>query len=301
MFVVNAFSRIHQPPTSIYRIHTTLYSNSISSMFAAWLPRKQCNGFCTCPISIATTVGSNKKKLLKIDGACRWLHITQTKCSRFLPLVPYESPVLRQHAETVQFPLTNDDIELINDMLHSVDDRNIPKYKHPIKIPWSKVLRGGPRLWYAMWKREPDAAEGMAAPQWGISRRIFVMRKEWFGSGTRHMLGGNKTFAVVVNPEYVGVTLNDKLTADEKRTLNMVRNNKVDDIDDETCFSVPDVVGSVRRYHLIRAHFFSPDGVRHSMLLTGWAARVFQHETDHTNGILFDDETTGKCLRIKQV
>jgi peptide deformylase len=34
--------------------------------------------------------------------------------------------------------------------------------------------------------------------------------------------------------------------------------------------------------------------------LSGWPARVWQHETDHLNGFLYDDNQAGKCTEKHQ-
>jgi len=70
---------------------------------------------------------------------------------KILRLLPYGDPLLRTQAQTLKFPPSDDEIELIKNMLYSVEE---PQLK-AAKAPWS-------------------SAAGMAAPQWGFSKRIFV-------------------------------------------------------------------------------------------------------------------------------
>ena len=56
----------------------------------------------------------------------------------------------------------------------------------------------------------------------------------------------------------------------------------------EGCFSVPLTTGIVNRYDAIKAVYYDQSGKRVERLMEGWEARVFQHETDHLNGKLFD-------------
>lgn len=47
--------------------------------------------------------------------------------------------------------------------------------------------------------------------------------------------------------------------------------------------------GKALRYRRIAATWFDQDAVYHEMILDGFVAHVFQHETDHLNGVLFVD------------
>ena len=75
---------------------------------------------------------------------------------QLLQLLPYHDALLRAPAQTVIFPLSKDDSDLISNMLYSVEDSQLAA----AKAPW------------------PSAA-GMAAPQWGASRRIFVIQRQY--------------------------------------------------------------------------------------------------------------------------
>lgn len=60
---------------------------------------------------------------------------------------------------------------------------------------------------------------------------------------------------------------------------------------EEGCLSVPGVYGSVKRSITITVEYYDRQGNFINEVLTGYLARVFQHEVDHLNGVLFIDRT----------
>lgn len=119
-------------------------------------------------------------------------------------------------------------------------------------------------------KAAHDSAAGMAANQWGIKQRIFIYTPE--GSEEEKLL------EVMINPSYV------PFLRPSDTSPVMVEGY-------EGCFSVPLTTGLVKRYAAIVATFYNPAGEKVVRIMEGWEARVFQHETDHLNGKLFD----GQC------
>ena len=57
----------------------------------------------------------------------------------------------------------------------------------------------------------------------------------------------------------------------------------------EGCLSVPGIRGLVPRYQAIEVEYTSRDGKLHRQELTDFVARIFQHEYDHLDGIVFID------------
>jgi peptide deformylase len=110
-------------------------------------------------------------------------------------------------------------------------------------------------------------AAGMAANQWGIRRRIFIFTPE--GSKPEQPLD------VMINPNYVPHLHPEETQAQLVGAY-------------EGCFSVPLTTGIVNRYQSIVATYHTAAGDKVQRILEGWEARVFQHETDHLNGKLFD-------------
>jgi len=103
---------------------------------------------------------------------------------------------------------------------------------------------------------------GLAAPQVGISQRFFGMDD---GSG----------FKMIVNPEIIE-------HSDEK------------EFGEEGCLSVPGVFADVQRYKWVRVRYQDEHGSYHEEFLEGYPARIFQHEYDHLDGVLFIDHLDSK-------
>ena len=114
---------------------------------------------------------------------------------------------------------------------------------------------------------EHTSAAGMAANQWGIAQRIFIYTPD--GSGI------DKRLEVMINPTYVPYLRPGETTPATVAGY-------------EGCFSVPLTAGNVNRYVAIKVQYQTPEGETVERLLEGWEARVFQHETDHLDGKLFD-------------
>jgi peptide deformylase len=103
---------------------------------------------------------------------------------------------------------------------------------------------------------------GLAAPQIGVMRRVFVMDPTW--------KEGVKTPYVCINPEIVDASGEDATNS-------------------EACLSIPGVSASVTRPSEITLAYTDLDGVRGEERLTGFAAACAQHELDHLNGVLILD------------
>lgn len=103
---------------------------------------------------------------------------------------------------------------------------------------------------------------GLAAPQVGISMRFFGMDD---GTG----------FKMIVNPE-------------------ILEKSEEKEIGEEGCLSVPGVFANIQRHRWIRVRYQDEHGVYHEELLEGYAARIFQHEYDHLDGVLFIDHLDSK-------
>ena len=59
--------------------------------------------------------------------------------------------------------------------------------------------------------------------------------------------------------------------------------------DFEGCLSVPEIYGKVPRYNKVHIRALDTAGKPIKVIAEGFLARVFQHEIDHTNGLVFID------------
>jgi len=106
---------------------------------------------------------------------------------------------------------------------------------------------------------------GLAAPQIGISKRIIVVE---FGDEEDDSFP--KQLYVMINPEIV------KQSRDSVPGI-------------EGCLSVPGLVGNVDRSSVVTVRGQNIHGNPIKIRAQGWLARIFQHEIDHINGVLYTD------------
>lgn len=75
-------------------------------------------------------------------------------------------------------------------------------------------------------------------------------------------------------------------------------------LDEEGCMSIPVVTGKVKRYAEITVRFLNEQGEAMRMEnVSGFMARVMQHEIDHLDGILFLDRlsATRKAMALQKL
>ncbi|MBI2356437.1 peptide deformylase [Candidatus Dojkabacteria bacterium] len=61
-------------------------------------------------------------------------------------------------------------------------------------------------------------------------------------------------------------------------------------IDIEGCLSIPDLTGYVERPKKVKVTYLDRFGKQHTERLSGFNARIVQHEYDHLIGVLFTDK-----------
>lgn len=100
---------------------------------------------------------------------------------------------------------------------------------------------------------------GLAAPQVGVLKRVFVMDTTW-----KH---GTPTPRVIIDPRI--------LSRSEETAVGA-----------ESCLSIPGVSADIVRAISIRLAWRDVQGNDHDEILTGFAAICAQHEIDHLDGII---------------
>lgn len=152
---------------------------------------------------------------------------------------------------------------ILREIMPKVQDFKDPELQETIADMCYSILP--PQLIAA--KGAHEGAAGMAANQWGIKKRVFIFTPDGSEEG--------KKMEVMINPSYLPY-----LRANEKEPKMVPAF--------EGCFSVPLTTGVVNRYDAIMATYYTPQGKKIERIMEGWEARVFQHETDHLDGKLFD-------------
>ena len=60
----------------------------------------------------------------------------------------------------------------------------------------------------------------------------------------------------------------------------------------EGCLSIPGLVGEVERHTTLQVKGLNRHGKPMKIKAEGWLARIFQHEINHLNGVMFTDRAT---------
>jgi peptide deformylase len=115
---------------------------------------------------------------------------------------------------------------------------------------------------------------GLAAPQIGLSERIIVV--EYFEREEDEDVDGA--------PKKVWTVINPEISKASEETLMGV----------EGCLSIPGLVGQVERHAEVQVKGMNRHGKPMKIKAKGWLARIFQHEIDHLNGVMF----TERAVRV---
>lgn len=116
---------------------------------------------------------------------------------------------------------------------------------------------------------------GLAAPQIGQPLRLSVIETLPEIDEEGNEIEGSRDLFVIANPEIVWESRDELLGV-------------------EGCLSIPGYVGEVARAEKIRVRAQDRNGRNIRLRLSGWTARIFQHEIDHLNGVLYIDKLTAK-------
>ena len=116
---------------------------------------------------------------------------------------------------------------------------------------------------------------GLAAPQVNVQLRVIVVE---FGDEEDEEIPPK--LYIIVNPEL------------SKFSQELVTGT-------EGCLSIPGYVGEVERSKTVIVKGFNRQGNPLKIKAKGWLARIFQHEVDHLDGILYIDRSD-KVLAIEE-
>lgn len=113
---------------------------------------------------------------------------------------------------------------------------------------------------------------GLAAPQVGLPIRLVVINLDVISNDLPEYKGYIKTFINPYIEEY-----------DETEQ----------DVMEEGCLSLPGIHEKVKRPTRIRVTYQDEQFQEHDEWVTGYLARVMQHEFDHLDGVVFTDHLQG--------
>lgn len=110
---------------------------------------------------------------------------------------------------------------------------------------------------------------GLAAPQVGVSQRVIVVEYP----EDEEQEDAPKKLYVVVNPEIKEISRETEMGI-------------------EGCLSLPGLQGEVERALALTVRGRTRRGQPIKIKAKGWMARIFQHEIDHLEGVVFTDRAT---------
>ncbi len=117
---------------------------------------------------------------------------------------------------------------------------------------------------------------GLAAPQVGLSMRLFIVDVASFADEEPSLKDFKKTFINATILEETG----------EEWAFN------------EGCLSIPEIREDVYRKPTVRLSYYDENWKHYEETFTGMAARVIQHEYDHIEGKLFTDKLSPLRKRL---
>ncbi len=122
---------------------------------------------------------------------------------------------------------------------------------------------------------------GLAAPQIDVSQRVIVVRLPDDEQSREEYGDRAGVLYEVVNPEIVRAS-----------------EEQVDGV--EACLSIPGLFGTVSRHEAVTVKGQDRHGKKLRIKADGWLARVFQHEIDHLDGVLYTDRAIELWREVEQ-
>lgn len=176
-----------------------------------------------------------------------------------LPIVAYGNPVLKKKAKEVPKDLIN-----FNEFIEN--------------------------MWETMYNAK---GVGLAAPQVGISSRIFIVDTSPFADSENM---NDDEFKMV--DSFKKIFVNPIIIEESGNEWNF----------NEGCLSIPEIRADIKRHDTVKIKYFDQEFKEHHDTFYGIIARVVQHEYDHIEGVLFTDKLTplkkklikGKLLNISK-
>lgn len=114
---------------------------------------------------------------------------------------------------------------------------------------------------------------GLAAPQVAHDLQLAVIETLGEVDENDELIEGSRKLYVITNPQVIWES--------RKRVTGI-----------EGCLSLPGYLGEVERPYAVTVKCKDRFGRRKRYRLKGWDARIFQHEIDHLQGVLYTDKLT---------
>lgn len=158
---------------------------------------------------------------------------TSIKTIDVLALVDENDPVLRQVTTTYDFEIETDTQKFASELVETCKSKN---------------------------------GFGLAAPQVGVSKRVFVM-------------GSGEEFVAFFNPKILRSSEDKSLVA-------------------EGCLSFPMLALKIERSSTIEVEYQDFNGEVRTAVFSGLSSHAFQHELDHLNGVCYTERAKPMALKM---
>ena len=135
-------------------------------------------------------------------------------------------------------------------------------------------------LWETMYAA---SGVGLAAPQVGVSLRIFVIDASPFSEDDELSAEEQKVLA-----DFKKIFINPTILSETGDTWPF----------NEGCLSIPNIREDVMRPDQLQIRYLDADFKEREETYSGLAARVIQHEYDHIEGVLFTDKLSALKKRL---
>jgi peptide deformylase len=175
----------------------------------------------------------------------------------------------------------------------------------PLKRPGAKhepprppIVKAGHPVLRARAEEVPESELGSEALASLVARMVDAMRAAPGVGLAAPQLGVGKRVIVVEDAERLMAKLSDKERSDRGRVtfpLTVVVNPELEIVGPgsatffEGCLSVPHYMALVERATSVRVTGVTEKGEPVDLAVSGWPARIFQHEVDHLDGMLYVD------------
>lgn len=173
-------------------------------------------------------------------------------------------------------------------MLVKIPNKVLSKKAKPVKKIDKKILKIIKDLKKTLVNADKPKGVGLAAPQIGLSLRIFIAKPTF-----------NSPISVFINPEIIW-------RSKDLSAIKRPKNNKKNTQEEqklEGCLSIPNVWGYLKRPTKIKLRYMNTKGKIQEKKFSGFMATIIQHEVDHLNGVLFTQrvlEQKEKLYTIKK-
>jgi peptide deformylase len=149
-----------------------------------------------------------------------------------------------------------------------------------------KILQIIEKMKRALLNADNPKGVGLAAPQIGVSLRIFIIKPKT-----------DSPVRVFINPEIIWKS--DQLGEIEREEHGKPSLKKEKKL--EGCLSIPNVWGHLKRPAKVKLRYMDIKGETKEEEFSGFPAVIIQHEVDHLNGVLFPQRVLEQKERLYQI